>query len=119
MRRFARDLCLVAAATLLPGCVSFRVPVKPPQGLVYTHCRAPLTTQFSRTPATHSRVGRAGTFYLLIPMFVQPPLVLAWNDASAERAAANGHLSIVHYVDHEFTQILGIFGHYETIAYGE
>ena len=109
----------VLAAALLAGCTFYRVPVRPPAGALYTHYRAPLTTQFSGTPATHSRHGRAGTFYIMIPTFIGPPLTFAWEDASVEKAAQDGNITRLHYADHEFTSVFGIFGHYETIAYGE
>ena len=78
----------------------------------------PLTTDYRETSARPPKVGRAGTSIVVIPLFFVQ-LDFAFGDASIDRAAENGNISRVHYADMEYTQVLGIFGRYEVIAYGE
>lgn len=106
-------VCL--GALVLPGCIQFRSPVQLPYGAIYSNYKVPLTTNFDSTPCLPSRVGRANTFFLRLPFTVG----LAFDDASIERAAQNGNIREVHYADVEFTQVMGVWGTYETIVYGE
>jgi hypothetical protein len=46
-------------------------------------------------------------------------LVFATGDASIATAATNGGIKRIHHVDHETTNILGIYAKYVTVVYGE
>jgi TRL (tRNA-associated locus)-like protein len=91
--------------------------VRPPQGLLYSKVRAPLTTEFEATPVSDIE-GQARTKRLYIPM-VSVPVDLAWEDASMRRAAGSGRLSTVHCADYEFFNILCIFQEFTVIPNGE
>lgn len=109
----------LSACILISGCgaaASWRVPASPPRGLLFTAYRAPLTTEFQKTPA-EGRVGTASTLY------VRDPIVsgfdVAWEDASINTAAHEGEISHIYYADYDVLQILGIFGKFTTRVYGE
>ncbi len=46
-------------------------------------------------------------------------LVVAYGDASISAAMKDGNLTRVHHVDKETFNVLGIYGRYRTIVYGE
>jgi hypothetical protein len=60
--------------------------------------------------ATGAKVGKAEAWGIL---------VYATGDASIATAAKNGSINRIHHVDHETTNILGIYAKYVTIVYGE
>lgn len=95
-----------------------KAPVQPPPGLIFTKTKAPLSTDYSATPAG-GKVGTASTIYFSIPIWFGRFLSFAWDDASIARAAAEGGITKVTYADYEFMNILGVVGIYTTIAHGE
>ncbi|MGD1001435.1 MAG: TRL-like family protein [Candidatus Brocadiia bacterium] len=46
-------------------------------------------------------------------------LVVAYGDASISAAMKEGNLTKVHHVDKETFNVLGVYGRYRTIVYGE
>ena len=112
-----RGLTSLGALALLAacGCAAIRAPVVPPQGIVFTHYRAPLTTDFDRT-TPGPKEGRASTVFVFEPFLGTS---YAWDDASVETAAANGGISTVRCADYEWLQVLGCFGQLTVIAYGD
>jgi hypothetical protein len=46
-------------------------------------------------------------------------VMFAFGDASISAAMANGGITRIHHVDHETTNILGVYATYTTIVYGE
>jgi len=89
----------------------------PPVGLIFTHYKAPLTTEFERTKVC-SKSGTADTSMLDIrnPWV---PLDFAWQDAAIATAAANGRITKVEYADYEVFSILGIYVRFKVTVYGE
>ena len=122
----------VLVCALASGCANlYRSPVRPfagaPHGgrgavmgggFIYSEYKAPLTTDFDATPAEAPRVGRASTAYIMLPLIVVF-IDLAFEDASVAKAARNGGITKVHYADHEFVSVLGLYGTYTTTVYGE
>ena len=79
----------------------------PPLGLVYTDIQAPL--------APKGDVGsKRGTSQVVSILGL-----IAWGDGSLKAAAANGNISNVKLVDYEFTNVIGIYQRYTTVAYGD
>jgi hypothetical protein len=117
-------LLLVAlCAGVISGCVSTRpqkgmTPVVPygVGGLIYTNYKAPLATDFDRTPAKPTKVGKAHTTWIYIPFFL--PINFAFGEAGVADAAKNGNITEVCYADYEFTRVLFFFASYETIVHG-
>jgi hypothetical protein len=99
----------------LAGCVIYEAPVVPPQGVIFTNVRAPLTTHFGATP-TQGRVGKASTAYLWEPFFGTS---YAWDKADVETAMRKAGLTKVYYADHRFFSILGLFGMFTVVVHGE
>ena len=120
----ARSLLHVAWLWLLffPGCnLVHRTPVRPfgGGGAIYSGYSAPLLTNFDKTPAKPTKVGRASTGYIFIPLPFVGGIDIAFDEASVEAAAKQGGISKVYYADHSFTSVLCFYGSYETIVYGE
>ncbi|NLW50697.1 MAG: hypothetical protein GXY85_07600 [Candidatus Brocadiaceae bacterium] len=91
-------------------------PVLPASGLLFADMCGPLTVDYNGTPVA-ARSGEASTLYVYDPVITG--LDIAWSDASIAAAAAQGRLSRVHYADYRLFQILGVFGRFTVIAYGE
>ena len=109
-------LCGALSCLSLSGCaIAYKAPVKPPLGILYSNYTVPVTTDFDGTPATSPKVGKASSGYILIPLFGD----FAFDDAGIKKAAANGGINKIHYAEHEFYSVLGIFGTFCTIVYGE
>ena len=119
----ARFLLHVAWLWLLffPGCnLVYTTPVRPfVGGFIYTGYSAPLQTNFDKTPATPSKVGKASTKYIFIPLPFVGGIDFAFDKASVEQAAKAGGITKVYYADHSFTSVLCFYGSYETTVYGE
>jgi hypothetical protein len=65
----------------------------------------------SAGPATgSSRIGRATAIGIV---------AASWGDASISAAMRNGGITRIHHVDHETTNLLGVYARYTTIVYGE
>lgn len=119
--RLLAPLCL-GAALLLSSCAfnpgTFpRVAVAPPPGIIYSAYKAPLMTDFDKTPASATKTGKATTSYISVFGFN-----FAWDDASIAAAARDGGIAKIHYADYEVTQVflyLFAWGQYTTTAYGE
>ena len=129
--RKALIVLLACAALSATGCCHVYVsPVQPfatrlplrrgnmAGGLIYSGYKAPLTTNLDETPANSPKVGKASTAYIAIPL-IAIIIDIAFDDASVEKAIKNGGIKKLHYADHEFTSVLGVYGRYTTIAYGE
>ena len=85
-------------------------------GGVYTDIKAPLMVDFNNT-SLGSRTGTASTKYLHIPLFGS--WSFAWEDASIDAAAKQGNIKTVKHADYRMMQILGIYGEFTTIVYGD
>jgi hypothetical protein len=107
-------LC-AAAGCLAVGCV--KAPFAPPMGGIVTSVKVPLQFEcpegglpFSTASGSYSSMSFAWP-YPVASSF-------AWDDCSIQRAAEDGDLAQVNYVDYEFFQVLGIFKKTTVTAYG-
>ena len=94
----------VSCAVLVAGCAIAHGPVLAP---VIIDMKGPVS---AGPAATGAKMGRAEAWGIL---------VYATGDASISAAARNGGITRIHHVDHETTNILGIYAKYVTIVYGE
>ena len=113
MRATIRLLFVLLAVLLATGCVSWRAPVVPPAGLLFTQYRAPLTPEVSGVPVA-KKVGTHSTRYVGYFLYS-----FAWDDASIDAAAKEGGLSKVYYADYEVLNVLGVYAEFTVRAYGE
>ncbi len=109
---------LVSGCATGPRMTPYKAPVVPSWGIIFTQEKAPLTTNFENTPVETLRKGEASTDYIFVPFFFAP-FDIAFGDASIQKAAQNGGITKVHYADHEFLRVLGIYARFTTTVYGE
>ncbi len=111
MKRFA---LLIAVALVLSvfslGCTLI-APVVPPPGLVFNQTKAPISTDFDKTPVG-TRQGTASATSMLWGL-------LAFGDCSIATAARNGNLTKIYHADYEFFNIIGIYTKTTVIVTGE
>lgn len=95
----------VFTGVLATGCST--IGPQGPYGLLYTNVRGPVA--ISDAPSG-TQVGRASGRVLF-----------GFTNAQAgiERARASAGISRIHHVDYEATMVLGLFGTYTVIVYGE
>jgi len=94
----------LSCAALITGCALGHGPVVAP---VTFGMNGPV----SAGPATAGpKTGKAEAWGIVL---------FATGDASISAAASNGGITKIHHVDHETTNILGIYAKYTTIVYGE
>ena len=107
---------LCALVIGVAGCAVCHAPVVPPTGLLVTEISAPMTTDFHRTPVC-AKQGSVETTFFREPILTG--LSFSWGEAGIREAAANGGLTTVEYADYHVTMILGVFGKFRVIAYGQ
>src|SRR5262245_35130240 len=90
----------LSCAVLFAGCAIGNGPVF---ATVTIDMKGPVS---AGQAATGAKVGRAEAWGIL---------VYATGDASIATAAKNGGINRIHHVDHETTNILGIYAKYVTI----
>ena len=97
-----------------------KVPVIPPQGLLYTSYHAPLSLE---PTAFGPKKGRATSYQIGLPPLPFRGLatgidLIAWGDASQRRAALNGRIEEVGHADYEMRVFLFIYRIFTTEVYG-
>jgi len=109
---------LLSSAIAIGGCAGInfhKSPVQPPGGLIYTHYKAPLTTNLHST-SRGSKIGVSQASFLREPFFGTS---YAWGDASIQAAAIDGELTQIDYADYEFLQVLGLFSKLTVRVHGD
>lgn len=105
MSKIGRQSALaVTCAVLLTGCAMGHGPVAAPFAF---DLRGPVS---AGSAAGSSKVGRATATGIVM---------FAYGDASISTAMKNGGITRIHHVDHETTNIMGVYATYTTIVYGE
>lgn len=99
-------LTLLTVLAVSSGCGSVATAFGP-VGSLYTNASGPVAVTSN---ASGSKVGRATASMIL---------GIATGDASIQAAMADGGITRVHHVDYETNLILGLFGSYTCIVYGE
>lgn len=89
--------CLAGCATYLPG------------GAFYVGAKGGIAT--STGEVTYTKVGTSEVTSILG--------LVATGDGSITTAAKNGGIKRIKYVDYEVENILGVFGKYKTVVYGD
>jgi len=119
MTRYLFMVSALCGALLLSGCgigsLAYLAPVKPPNGILVTAVKAPLSTDFDSTPVSSAQ-GKATTFYVRDPLITG--MDFAWGNADLDAAMRDGDLSRVEYADYRITQVLLIFGMFTVYANG-
>lgn len=115
MKRTLLIFAILGVVMALSGCLY--VPVQPPDGLLYTHYKAPLQTDYEGQDFG-TREGKASTQYLLVPLILVNPN-FAWGDAAVKRAAESGGITTVKASDYEYLNVLGIYKKFTVVAYGD
>ncbi len=98
------------------GCAFSRVPVQPAPGLLFTSIDAPLSVDLDGEPLGDRR-GKASAYYIRVPW--PGNWSFGIGDASIEAAMAQGDIQTLRHADYHQFQVLGVFGNFEVIAYGE
>jgi hypothetical protein len=80
-----------------------------PAGCLYTGAKAGIAT--ASGDVNYTKIGTAESHSVLT--------LVAWGDSSIQTAAKNGNITKIKYVDYEVQNILGIYGTYKTVVYGE
>ena len=109
----------LGAGLVSAGCASYGTEVMPPGGAIYSHIRAPLTTDFHANPvgAVTKKASSSATKFLHIPLGGLP-LSFSWDSAAIQKIAADGGISTVSYADYEFLNVLGIWSEFTVHVYG-
>ena len=115
MRKLLVLLLLPALALSLAGCVAHRTPVRPPEGLLFTQYKAPLTVNFENAKLG-TKTGVAKTMYIFVPFI---GIDFAWSRCDIEAAAKNGGIQTVTYADYEVIKVLGLFGEFTVRAHSD
>ena len=96
----------ITAAVALTGCAT-----STPVGSLYTQVKLPVAVTEAKAASTKLKVGKAECKSLLG--------LVATGDASIDTAAKNAGITVIHHVDWEAENILGIIGTYRCVVYGE
>ena len=98
-------IAIVFSATfLLAGCATLY-----PVGSAYTNIKLPVASTSNMSSSPKVGTSECKSFLGLV----------AIGDASIEKAMENGGIKKIHYVDWEAKNILGIYGTYKVIVYGD
>jgi len=94
---------------IISGCSLYQAPVVPPGGFLFSNTKAPMDIDVEKTEMG-TKVGEASTISVLS--------LFSFGDCSINSAAQNGNLQTVNHVDYGYTNVLGIYQSFTTIAYG-
>ena len=111
-------LLLFALVLCLSGCARYNTVVIPPQGLLFSNIKAPISTDFENTPAgvRTAKVSQSATYYFRDIIFTG--MDFSWGDVSVDTIARMGGLNRVFFADYEYLNILGVYAHFKINVYG-
>ncbi len=100
------------------GCGRFKMPVIPPQGLLFTGIKAPITTNYDHTPTPEqiSHISQSSTHYFRDIIFTR--LDFSWGDVAVKTIADLNGFKRIYYADYEYLNILGIYAKLTIKVYG-
>ena len=98
-------LCL--GSLMFSGCVV--APFEPPMGMI-SSVKAPLSIDHDRTAVTTKKGESSASCVLCL---------FSFGDASTQSAARDGDLKVIHYLDYEYLNIIGLYQKTTVIAHGE
>jgi hypothetical protein len=105
MKKLSLILLLFCFTVILSGCATIY-----PVGSFYTGVKVP-SLMGDGQDVSYSKVGKAKAISILS--------LFAFGDASIEKAKQNGNIKTIKYIDWKADNILGIYGEYTTIVYGD
>jgi hypothetical protein len=105
MKKLSMIVLLAGSIALIcSGCATYI-----PAGSIYTGAQGAIGA--GSGDVSYSKVGKSQATSVLG--------LVATGDSSIKTAAANGGITKIKYVDYEVENILGIYGKYTTIVYGD
>lgn len=104
MKKLLTTLTAIAAMVAITGCATSY-----PIGSFYTNLKLPVAVTGAK--AANLKVGKAECKSILS--------IVTTGDASITAAAKNGGITVIHHVDWEVENILGVIGTYRCVVYGE
>jgi hypothetical protein len=105
LKRNATGLAILVLLSVgLSACATYI-----PAGVLYTDAKGAVSAAGGEISYTKIGIAEAKSVFSLV----------AWGDASIQTAAKNGGITKIKYVDYEVNNVLGIFGKYQTIVYGD
>jgi len=105
MKKLMLGACALAGAVILSGCAGAI-----PMGAVITDVKMPVAAGGSKLPAQLKRSESMCKSYVGL---------VATGDASITAALRDSNIKTIHYVDWEAFNILGLYGEYKCIVFGE
>lgn len=119
-KKITISIIILLALALSMGCggVWTRTRVIPPQGLLFSSVKAPVSINFDNTPAGRqlSRVSQSSTYYFRD--FIITGMDFSWGSVGINEIARKGGLSRVYFADYEYLNILGIYAQFTINVYG-
>jgi len=116
-RAFGR-VCALGLVAVAAACAAPKTSVVPPGGFIYSHYKAPLTSNHAGAPtgAGVSKTSSSQTKFLWIPL--NASLSFSWDDAAIAKIANDAGMASVAYADYEFFNVLGIWQTFTVHVYG-
>ncbi len=116
-----KKIIILLSILFLLGCAGgpWLTAVKPPEGVLFTHIKAPLTTNFHNTPVGR-KIGSASTHYIHDIFFTN--IDAAWDKAGLKDALENGSFSghKIYYADYEYVNVFfSLYKKFTIHLYGE
>lgn len=103
-----KKIFILVSALFLSACTT-TAPFSPPQAMLYSDFKAPLSIDFDKTELGTKR-GKASTYSFLG--------LISVGDASIQAAAKNGHIKQINHADYEHFNLL-VFQKTNVYVYGE
>jgi len=106
------------ALILVAGCARYRTPVIPPQGLLFSSVKAPISINFDNTPAGRrlTQVSQSSTHYFRD--FIFTGMDFSWDSVAINDIARSRGLKRVYFADYEYLNILGVYAKFTINLYG-
>ena len=105
-------ILMLLPVLLMTGCAYHKTPVRPPEGLIFTEYRAPLSIDFegNETRTNAPKMGTARSRAIL---------GFAWDQCDIKTAAANGGINTIYYADYEVLKVFWLYGEFTVRVFGE
>ena len=112
-------LIATVLALLLTGCAAqYLTDVRPPQGILVTSIKAPLTCDFHNTDVNTDdlKVAKRKTNYF--SGFLITGLDFAWGEVDVPEIARRAGINEVCFAEYEILNVLGIYAEFTVYVYG-
>lgn len=118
-RGLATLAALVFVAVFGTSCAFYTAPVVPPNGLLFTNIKAPLTVHYDKTPVGRDSKKYSARSTKYFRDFLITGLGFAWDEAAVSTIVREGGIEKVAYADYEALCILGIYAEFTVEVYGQ